>query len=174
MIFLVKDLYLMLAGRNRDNRKVEKARELLVRKKIKLYDEPEKVEFADCVVRETQYSIPSKILSPVQRKTRQLSPRQFKKEVRIDPTLAVVRHHMRVDEYNAHLIGGRHCSRLTIPMVNLDQIKTAAIALKKMGEELAEIADDQGPVMYKVLAARGIINQYSRRLKGGAEYKGAR
>jgi len=174
MLGLVRDLYVMLSSRNRDERKVQRARKILLEKNVKLFDEYDQAGFADCVVREPQYSIPSKILSPVQLKARHLSASLFKKEAKLDPSLTVVRHHMRVDEYNAYLMGGKHCSRLTIPIVNLDQIKAAANALKKLSEELSNVADDESAVVYKVLAARCIINTYSRRLKGGAEYKGAR
>lgn len=82
--------------------------------------------------------------------------------------------HSREDEYLSQFLGGRHCARITIPIISVSQIRAAATALKEASEALAEIAEDKGNTLGKVLGVRSVIGATSTRLKGGIAYKGAR
>lgn len=82
--------------------------------------------------------------------------------------------HSREDAYLSQFLGGRHCVRVTIPILTVAQIRAAATALKDAGDALSAIADEPGNMLGKVLGARRVINATSVSLKGGIAYRGAR
>jgi hypothetical protein len=64
------------------------------------------------------------------------------------------------------------CTRLTVPMICLDDIKSASIILKRLSEELDEIAKSEQRMTAKILEARMHCTWASTDLKGGTKYKG--
>lgn len=82
--------------------------------------------------------------------------------------------HRKTDEYHSQFLGGRNCTRITIPILTLDQIRLAAILLKQLGEDLEACAADDGSMLGKILEARSLCGAVSRKLKGGVAFKGAR
>ena len=113
-------------------------------------------------------------LTPSQAKARLLKGRAYDKAVKEDPTLVIVRKHMKADDYHAQFLGGRNCARLTIPMVNVDQIKAAGLLLRDLGNSMIRLSEEPGNVLGKVLGARGLCQHANKALKGGVDYKGAR
>lgn len=93
---------------------------------------------------------------------------------RRDPSLAVTAKHRRQDLWMKHLMGGTNCTRITIPLVNVDQIRSTAAVLRQVADELDEIVREPGASPVKVVAARHVVSGASRTLKGGIAYKGAR
>lgn len=174
-LLLIRDLYRAATWGAKDQRVAQKARDLLKQNNVKLYEDDliESPPIAT-VAWDPSTVVNTKRLSPVQAKARLLKGRAYAKAVKADPTLAVVRNHMKADDYASQFLGGRNCARLTIPIVNVDQIRSAAILLRELGNDMQEIADEQGPVLGKVLAARGLLQTINRKLKGGVHYKGAR
>ena len=81
---------------------------------------------------------------------------------------------MREEDYHAHFLGGRNCARITVPILTLDQIKSAAMIFAELGEALEACAAQPGNQLGKVLEARNLCGQASKILKGGVAYKGAR
>ncbi len=122
---------------------------------------------------------PSKIvntnrLTPSQAKAKFKNGRAFAKAVKDDPSLVVLRRHMQADDYHSRFLGGRNCARLTVPLINVDQISASGYLLLQLGAELIAIAEEAGPVLGKVLGARCVCQTVNRELKGGVDYKGAR
>lgn len=175
MLIMIRDLYRMATWGAKNHSLAERARELLKQKNIKLWDDAaiELPSLGVAVVDAVQF-VNTKKLSPVQAKARLLKGKAYAAAVRADPTLPVVRRHMRLDDYHADFLGGRNCARLTIPMVNVDQIRAAGSLLRQLGNEMLQVADEGGPTLGKVLAARGLCQTINRKLKGGVDYKGAR
>jgi len=64
------------------------------------------------------------------------------------------------------------CTRLTVPMICLDDIKSAAIILKRLANELDEIAISEQRMTSKIMEARMHCTWASTDLKGGTKYKG--
>lgn len=64
------------------------------------------------------------------------------------------------------------CTRITVPMICLEDVKSAAIILKRLSEELDEIAKSEHRMTTKILEARAHCTWASTDLKGGAKYKG--
>ena len=64
------------------------------------------------------------------------------------------------------------CQRITVPMVCLDDIKSAAVIFKKLSEDLNEIAAYQQRMTAKILEARMHLTWASTDLKRGSRYKG--
>jgi len=91
-----------------------------------------------------------------------------------DPSLAVVAKHVADDRY-AQLFYSGPTARLTMPLLDVDHIKSAAIVLGKLAGELELISTRRrGSTFTKVLAARGAVSQAGRELKGGVSFRGAR
>ena len=91
-----------------------------------------------------------------------------------DPSLVIAKKHLREDLWLKHLMGGSNCARITVPLVNVDQIRAAASVLRQAADELDDILRQPGASPVKVLAARSVVSGASRTLKGGIAYKGAR
>jgi len=175
MLLLIRDLYRAATWGAKNNAVSEKARDLLKQKQIKLYDDYlDQAPALPVEVFDPTKVVSTKNLSPVQAKARLLTGRAYAKAVKVDPTLPIVRKHMKADDFHAHFLNGRNCARLTIPIVNVDQIRAAGVLLRELGSDMIEIADEGGPVLGKVLGARGLCQQINRKLKGGVDYKGAR
>jgi hypothetical protein len=64
---------------------------------------------------------------------------------------------------------------LTMPLLNVDDIKSAAIILRELANGLQMISTRRrGSTFTKVLAARGAVAEAGRSLKGGVSFRGAR
>lgn len=79
-----------------------------------------------------------------------------------------------LEDYHRDFLGGRNCTRITIPIITLDQIKLASTILRELANDLDECAHQESSQLGKILVARNLCNDASRRLKGGIAYKGAR
>ena len=79
-----------------------------------------------------------------------------------------------LEDYHRDFLGGRNCTRITIPILTQQQIVEASKVLRQLANELDECAHGDGPLLGKILLARNICGDASRRLKGGVAYKGAR
>jgi len=88
--------------------------------------------------------------------------------------MSVMQSRLREQDHHAQFLGGRNCSRITVPILTLDQIKSAAVIFGELGEALEVCARQPGTQLGKVLDARNLCGQANRILKGGAAYKGAR
>lgn len=84
------------------------------------------------------------------------------------------KHKRNLDDYHRDFLGGRNCTRITIPILSQEQIERASTVLRQLANELDECAHQSGPLLGKILLARNICGDASRRLKGGVAYKGAR
>jgi hypothetical protein len=81
---------------------------------------------------------------------------------------------LKEQDYHAQFLGGRNCTRITVPILTLDQIKKAALIFAELGEALSVCAEEPGAQLGKILEARNLCGQASQILKGGVHYKGAR
>lgn len=81
---------------------------------------------------------------------------------------------LKDQDWNAQFLGGRNCARITVPILTLDQIKSAAVVFSELGEALQACAEQPGSQLGRVLEARNLCGQASQILKGGVAYKGAR
>lgn len=81
---------------------------------------------------------------------------------------------LKDQDWNAQFLGGRNCARITVPILTLDQIKSAAVIFSELGEALQACAEQPGSQLGRVLEARNLCGQASQILKGGVAYKGAR
>ena len=79
-----------------------------------------------------------------------------------------------LEDYHRDFLGGRNCTRITIPIITLEQIKLASSVLRELANDLDECAHQESSLLGKILVARNLCNDASRRLKGGIAYKGAR
>ena len=84
------------------------------------------------------------------------------------------KHKRSLEDYHRDFLGGRNCTRITIPIITQKQIEDASKVLRQLANELDECAHQEGSLLGKILVARNICNDASRRLKGGIAYKGAR
>jgi hypothetical protein len=80
----------------------------------------------------------------------------------------------KADLYHSQFFGGRHCARITVPIITVDQIRAAAIELRALADDLDRAASGDGSTLAKVLEARAHISRASTKLKGGVHYRGAR
>lgn len=91
-----------------------------------------------------------------------------------DPTLAVVAKHVADDLETRSRYSGP-TARLTMPLLEVDHIKSAAIILAKLAGDLELISIRRhGSTFTKVLAARSAVSTAGRLLKGGVSFRGAR
>lgn len=81
---------------------------------------------------------------------------------------------LKEQDWHSQFLGGRNCSRITVPILTLDQIKAAATIFSELGEALEACAKQPGTQLGKILEARNLCGQASQILKGGVAYKGAR
>ena len=76
--------------------------------------------------------------------------------------------------YEISLVG-KNCTRITIPLLSIEHIEAAAATLRELAEDLDHVAKDKGTkTIVRVMMSRSLVNQASKRLKGGIAYKGAR
>lgn len=109
-------------------------------------------------------------ISPVKRK-RAVRNEEAKVQAVIDEPRKKQR---TLEDYHRDFLGGRNCTRITIPIITLEQIKLASSVLRELANDLDECAHQESSQLGKILVARNLCNDASRRLKGGIAYKGAR
>jgi|DEB0MinimDraft_10_1074344.scaffolds.fasta_scaffold79161_1 hypothetical protein len=80
--------------------------------------------------------------------------------------------HHDVPKRNSAVYFQSECTRITVPMVCLDDIHSAAIILRKLADDLAEIAAHEQRITAKILEARMHCTWASMDLKRGSKYKG--
>lgn len=78
----------------------------------------------------------------------------------------------RVQKKNHANYFQNECTRVTVPMINDDDIKSAAIIFHNLAVDLEEIAKAPYRTTLKIMEARAEIMAASTQLKGGYKYKG--
>lgn len=79
------------------------------------------------------------------------------------------------EAWNVYQMGGRVAVRVTVPLINADQVTMAAAVFRELAEQLSQVSASDAKMLHKVFEARWAIMRAQRKLKGGAShFKGAR
>ena len=77
-----------------------------------------------------------------------------------------------VPKRNSAVYFQSECTRITVPMVCLDDIKSAALILRRLADDLNAIAAHEQRLTAMILEARMHCTWASTDLKRGSRYKG--
>lgn len=79
------------------------------------------------------------------------------------------------DHFLITMLGGKECCRITIPLINVTQMRELYRTLEQLARHLREIDAVEGlSNRSKVINARNAITWAHQHLKGGSDYKGTK